>query len=311
MIISASRRTDIPAFYSQWFFSRLQAGYVMVRNPFNFRQISKINLAPENIDGIVFWTKNPLPMLKRLDELKAYPYYFQFTLTPYGKEIEPHLPDKENVLIPAFRQLAGQLGPERVIWRYDPILLTEKYNLQYHCEAFRILAKKLSGCTEQCVISFLDIYKNTARSMRQLPMRTPDEKLQDLLMENFAKTAARYKIKIAACAEARDFSEFGVSRSACVSAALLERAGGFRLAAAKDRGQRSECLCCQSADIGAYNTCLHSCLYCYANYNRSAAAANYGSHDPCSPLLYGWPQPDDIITEKKAVSLKIQQESLF
>lgn len=311
MIISASRRTDIPAFYSSWFFSRLHDGFVLVRNPFNYRQVSRISLKKDAVDGFVFWTKNPLPMLARLDELQDYPYYFQFTLTPYGSDIEPNLPDKDTVLIPAFRNLAGRIGPGRVIWRCDPILLTEKYNIQYHIETFRAMASRLSGYTRQCTISFLDIYKNTARSMRLLQMQPPDRKQQDIIMQSFSETASEHGIKLAVCSEPRSFSQFGASRSACVSADLLECIGGFHLAAAKDNGQRPECLCCQSIDIGAYNTCPHGCLYCYANYNHTSVAANCSRHNPLSPLLYGMPEPEDVITVRKMKSLKVQQESLF
>ena len=126
MIISASRRTDIPAFYAEWFFNRIKEGYVLVRNPMNYHQVSKISLSPAVVDGIVFWTKNPLPMMTRLDELREYPYYFQFTLTPYGKEMEPGLPSKKAVLIPVFRELSRKLGPDRLVWRYDPILLNPR-----------------------------------------------------------------------------------------------------------------------------------------------------------------------------------------
>ena len=132
MIISASRRTDIPAYYALWFLRRLEAGFVCVRNPVNFHQVSRIPLSPEVVDGIVFWTKNPTPMLDRLPLLKDYPFYFQFTLTAYAQDLEPGVPNKNEVIIPAFQELSRRIGPERVIWRYDPILPTPKYNIDYH-----------------------------------------------------------------------------------------------------------------------------------------------------------------------------------
>ena len=147
MIISVSRRTDIPAFYAEWFYNRLRVGYVLVRNPMNVHNVSKVALSPEVVDAFVFWTKNPLPLMKRLDELAEYPYYFQFTLTGYGKDIEPGLPDKKQVLLPAFKELAAKTGRQRVIWRYDPIFFSSRYSMEYHLECFETLAAELSGST--------------------------------------------------------------------------------------------------------------------------------------------------------------------
>ena len=166
MILSASRRTDIPTFYSEWFFNRIKEGFLYVRNPMNAHQISRIDLSPEVVDCIVFWTKNPIPMLPRLPELDAYKYYFQFTLTGYGKDMETNLPDKKGQLIPAFQELAGKIGKKRVIWRYDPIVFTKKYTPDYHIRAFTQIAEALDGCTEKCVISFVDIYAKNRKICR-------------------------------------------------------------------------------------------------------------------------------------------------
>ena len=144
MIISASRRTDIPNYYSEWFFNRIKEGYVLVRNPMNISQVSKISLSPDVVDGIVFWTKNPLPILDRLEELREYTYYFQFTLTPYGKDVEPNVPSKNDLIIPSFRKLSERIGKERVVWRYDPILFNDKYTMDYHIKYFKALAAKLT-----------------------------------------------------------------------------------------------------------------------------------------------------------------------
>ena len=156
MIISASRRTDIPTYYSEWFFNRLHEGYVLVRNPMNIHQVSKITLNPDVVDGIVFWTKNPTPMLDKLDQLNDYTYYFQFTLNAYGRDVETGVPSKNNVIIPAFQKLSDKIGPERVIWRYDPIFISKIYTIDYHLHYFEQLAKRLSPYTKKCTISFLD-----------------------------------------------------------------------------------------------------------------------------------------------------------
>ena len=171
MIISASRRTDIPTYYSEWLFNRLKEEYVLVRNPMNIHQIGQISLSPDVVDGIVFWTKNPLPMLHRLSELDKYNYYFQFTLNAYDRDVEPNIPSKNNVIIPAFQQLSKAIGKDRVIWRYDPIFFNERYTMEYHCKYFRVLASKLGEYTEKCTVSFLDLYRNTARNTQPLKIQ--------------------------------------------------------------------------------------------------------------------------------------------
>ena len=176
MLLSVSRRTDIPNYYSEWFYNRIKAGFVYVRNPMNYRQVSEIRLTPDGTDCIIFWTKNPAPMMERLDELKEYAYYFQFTLTGYGRDVERNLPDKRTVLIPAFQNLSDRIGRERVIWRYDPIFFSDQYTREYHLNAFRCIAKALRGYTEKCVISFVDIYPKNRKNMERLSCHAPNER---------------------------------------------------------------------------------------------------------------------------------------
>lgn len=169
MILSASRRTDIPNYYSDWFYHRVKEGFLYVRNPLNIHQISEIKITPDVVDCIVFWTKNPLPMMKRLDELKEYHYYFQFTLTGYGKDVEVNLPDKKTSMVSIFRELSNKIGREKVIWRYDPIFFSNKYTVQYHLKAFKNIAEALNGYTEKCVISFVDIYAKNRKIWNAYP----------------------------------------------------------------------------------------------------------------------------------------------
>ena len=311
MIISASRRTDIPTYYSEWFFNRLREGYVLVRNPMNARQISRISLSPEAVDGIVFWTKNPVPMLSRLGELEPYPYYFQFTLTAYGRDVEPNLPGKNGVLIPAFQELSRMAGRERVVWRYDPIFLSDRYTVEYHCRYFRVLAAKLGEYTEKCTVSFLDFYRSTARNMRSLHIREMTAAQQREMMERFSEIAGEYGLYIDTCSEAISLEDLGVSHASCVDRERLERIGGYRLKAGRDRNQRKECGCAASVDIGAYDTCRNGCLYCYATDSPPRAAERVRAHRPDSPILFGTVGPEDVIREREAVSLREQQLSLF
>lgn len=310
MIISASRRTDIPTYYSAWFFNRLREGYVLVRNPLNIHQVSKISLDPDVIDGIVFWTKNPIPMLDKLDWLKDYVYYFQFTLTSYGKDVETGIPSKKDVIIPAFQRLSDAIGPDRVIWRYDPIFLSETYTMDYHIRYFEEIARKLSPYTRKCTISFIDMYRKTQKNVAGLSMREFPVQLQDELAGKLAEIAHSYGLDIETCSEGIDLEKYGIHHARCIDDRLFAKLIGCSLNAGKDKNQRAECGCIESIDIGAYNTCKNGCLYCYANYSNAAVITNAGKHDPNSPLLFGSLGPEDMVSEKKMVSYKDYQISL-
>ncbi len=307
MIISASRRTDIPTYYSQWFINRIRAGYVYVRNPRNAHQVSRIGLSPETVDGIVFWTKNPVPMLDKLDALRDYMYYFQFTLNSYGADIEGSLPSKNDVVIPAFCRLSDAIGPDRVIWRYDPIFLSETYTMEYHLFYYEKLAKRLSPYTKKCTISFLDFYRNTEKNLALLsPARFPDHQ-KEQLAKGIAEIAHSYGLTVDTCAEGIELQQYGIEHASCVDGRLLERLLQCPLHIKKDKNQRPECGCMESLDIGAYNTCGSGCRYCYANYNEGAVRNNREKHDPDSPLLIGTIGPEDRIIERKMVSWKEDQ----
>lgn len=298
MIISASRRTDIPACYADWFFRRLSEGYVLARNPVRYHQISRISLSPEAVDGIVFWTKNPLPMLDRLEALRPHAYYFQFTLTSYGRDIEPEIPSKNDALIPAFQRLADLLDPRRVIWRYDPVLLSAKYTMDYHFEYFYRIARRLKGYTDTCVLSFLDLYKNTEANLRGLGLETMDEAAIRAFAAFAAKTAQGFHMAVKTCAESIGLDEFGIGHGKCVDAGLLDAIRGYPVKVPRDPNQRPLCGCDASVDIGQYNTCPNGCKYCYANYKKDAAQGAFQSHDPASPLLAGSLGEGDVIRER-------------
>jgi hypothetical protein len=271
MIISASRRTDIPNHHAAWFFSRITEGAAIVRNPFNPQQERRISLKPEAVDGIVFWTKNPLPMQGQLHRLQDYAYYFQFSVTAYGADIEPGIPDKETVIIPAFARLADQIGPERVIWRYDPILINAEYSLDDHRRAFDRIARRLHRHTRRCTISFLDTdYRGVRRNLKSLTEITPE--LQLKLGRELAAIAQDCGLAIEACAEPADLGSCGIRPAHCVDASLFEKMLNRPLNVKKDKNQRPACGCASSVDIGQYNTCPNGCLYCYANYNRKRRA---------------------------------------
>ena len=311
MILSVSRRTDIPNYYSEWFFNRLKEGFLYVRNPMNFHQISEIKISPDVVDCIVFWTKNPLPMMERLDELEAYNYYFQFTLTGYGNDVERNLPNKKTLVIPVFQELSNRIGKEKVVWRYDPIFFSNRYNAKYHLKAFRSIAEALSGYTEKCVISFLDIYPKNKKNMDDLLSYD----LSDSELRGFAKElsniAKENHIKIGSCAEKIDLDEYGIIHNSCIDKELIEKIIGCKLKINKDKNQRIECGCVESVEVGTYNTCKNGCVYCYANYSAKSVESNFQKYDPLSPLLCGHIEKDDKISTRKVVSLKETQISIF
>lgn len=303
LIISASRRTDIPAFYSDWFFNRLREGYALVRNPMNIHQISKIPLTPDVVDCIVFWTKNPKPMLSRLDELKNYCYYFQFTLNSYSKDLEPYVPSKDKEVIQTFKTLSDKIGRERVIWRYDPIIINSKYTIDYHIKYFRKLAEMLDGKFAHCVISFVDFYKKTSSVFRENNIAELEYDSIKIIAESFAKTAQDLGITIKTCAEEYDLSQYGIIHGRCIDDEQIRQLTGMDIMVQKDKNQRDECGCVESIDIGLYNTCPHNCKYCYANYSPKTVIANIENYDPRSPLLCSSVRDDDKITERNVRSL--------
>lgn len=297
LIISASRRTDIPAFYSEWFFRRIEEGYVMVRNPMNVHQVSKISLRRDAVDCIVFWTKNPEEMIPKLHLIDEYIYYFQFTLTPYNNNIETNVPKKSHI-IDTFKKLSEKIGPKRLIWRYDPIIVNGNINMKYHVKFFEILSSKLHGYTSKCVISFLDFYPKVDRNLKNLRAHEISEQEKRNIAYKLSEIAKAYSLKLETCAEDIDLSVYGIEHSKCIDPDLIENLLGEKLKIKKDKNQRKFCGCAESIDIGTYDTCLHGCLYCYANYSKSAVEKSIKNYDVNSPLLCSQLTEKDIITEK-------------
>lgn len=312
MIISASRRTDIPAFYSLWLLNRLRAGSVWVRNPCNPNQVSQVDLDPRTVDGIVFWTKNPGPMLPQLEEIDrlGYHYYFQFTVTPYGQDLEPNVPAQAEV-IAAYRHLAQRLGPERVLWRYDPMILTPTCTATEHLQRFESLAAQLQGSTRCCTISFLTLYAKCQRNLRGIELLSPELMDKSTFVEQLSAIACKYGIKLYACCDPLLREQGGMAAGRCIDDRVLAQILGQSLRVKKAAGQRPGCGCVASIDIGAYNTCPHGCRYCYANVNAQVAARNYGAHDPDSPLLTGTLNGSETITRKPLRSCRFSQARLF
>ncbi len=292
MILSVSRRTDIPAFYATWFLHRVRAGFCVVPNPFRPAQVSRVSLEPQDVDAFVFWSKNPAPLLPHLAELEArgYRYYFQFTLNGYDRRFEPHMPALPE-RIATFRALARQTAPWRVVWRYDPILLSTWTPADFHRETFRRLADQLAGSTTCVVVSLVDFYAKTRRRLAALERqgntvtRTPEQAPEaHVLLRDLAGIARQHGMTIQTCAEGTDFREIGVPAGACIDPTILARLGR-PLSLPKDPGQRPLCLCVTSRDIGMTDTCLHDCVYCYATQHPVLARQRHERHDLAFPRL--------------------------
>ena len=244
-------------------------------------------------------------MIPKLNRLGALPFYFHWTVNPYGKDIEPYLPSKNDTLIPGFKRLSDKLGNDRVIWRYNPIVFTGKYTAAYHLYYFEKLSNKLSGYTKRCIVSFLDYYEDTRQNMCGLGLtdKTDMEKIE--LISKFADIAQKYHISLEICTDSQ--RPVGIKKACCVDKAIFEKIQGYPISLGKDPGQRSECRCMESIDIGMYNTCGNGCLYCYANHSKGKLLYHQKHHHPDSPLIIGNVEEDDVIKERVISSDKEHQ----
>lgn len=297
MILSVSERTDICAFYADWFYKRIEEGYVQVRNPFYKEQVSTILLDKDHVDAIIFCTKNPIPMMDRLHLLKDFAYQFQITITPYLRDIEPNVPSK-GTIIQAVKKLSCQIGKERVVIRYDPILLNPVYTIDHHIKMFDKLCTMLEGYTEKIIISFVDLKKNTLKNSKELKLEEITDEKAYQLAKAFVAITKSHQMQILTCAEKYDFSELGFLKEGCTSNESLYQLTHV-LKKYPRNTKRPLCNCLQTVDISAYNTCLHFCKYCYANYDEEMVRSHYAQHDPNSPLLIGHLHENDIIKIRK------------
>jgi hypothetical protein len=294
-------RTDIPAFYSKWFLNRLREGFVLVRNPYHHEQVTRYDLSPEVVDLFAFCTKNPAPLLPHMDALKPYGQYWFVTITPYGRDVEPNVPDKEKV-IADFIRLSDTVGVDSVGWRYDPIFLDGAHTMQWHIAEFEKMAGALSGYTKTCVISFIDIYKKVERNFPGVGAVQKSDRLA--LGKAFIEIAGKNGMTIRPCAEGDELAEFGADCSGCMTQSTFETAMHAPLLVPKRKtNQRNgQCACLLGVDIGAYDTCGHLCRYCYANANAALVKENMKKHDPDSPFLLGHATSQDVIRDAKQKS---------
>lgn len=300
MIISASRRSDIPAFYAAWFMNRVRAGYCTVPNPFNGAQVSRVSLKPADVDVVVFWTRNSAPLAGYLPELdeRGFRYYFLYTLMANPGLLEPKAAPLESA-IKTFTVLSEQIGPEKVIWRYDPVVLSTQTGVDFHLEKFSAIASALKGRTKRVIISLVDVYKSIKGRMDELEknglrLLNVDDGMIEKLIRPFVEIAERNNMEIVSCAEKPDFGRFGVKPGKCIDDGLINRVFGLSISGRKDPSQREACGCVASRDIGMYDTCPLNCVYCYATRSIAAVEVNRAKHDAMLPSLTGG-EPDKMI----------------
>ncbi|MBB5182844.1 DUF1848 domain-containing protein [Catenisphaera adipataccumulans] len=306
MILNTGNRTDIPAFYHQWWYNRLDEGFVCARNPFQPHQIYQYTLDPDTIDVICYCTKDPGPMVRDWKEI-PFAQYWQVTITPYGKDVEPFVPNKRQILAD-FRSLSEKLGPQAVTWRYDPILLTDRYTIDFHIRSFEAMAKVLEHYTDTVVISFLDLYQKTKRNFPEGREVTPAEQVQ--LAIALKEIADRHQMHIEACMEDHGLEAYGIDTKGCLRKEVLERVIGKNLIVPHLTFSR-DCACLLQNDIGVYNTCKHGCRYCYANTDRKSVMQNAARHDPNGPLLIGRITAADQVRQVQQKSYIDRQVRLF
>lgn len=294
MILFVSGRCDIVAFFSEWFMNRYKEGFLDVRNPFNRKLVSRIYF--EDVDAILFCTKNPIPLVDKINLIKI-PKVLHVTLTPYNKDIEPNVPDK-SLIIDAIKKISKIIGKENIYIRYDPIFLSDIYDIDYHKKAFSRLVKLLSGHTEYIIVSFIDDYKNVRKNMDVLRCRDfTREDFQDI-GKYFSEEAKKYGMSVQTCFEDNTLVEYGFIKNECMSKELAKRLTGKDYKKWKARPQ-NKCECVQMVDIGVYNSCKHFCKYCYANFDEKKVLKNMEKHNPNSSLLIGELESDDVIKVRR------------
>lgn len=306
MILNTGGRTDTVQYYTDWLLRRFQEGYVLTRNPLFPNKINRYELTPDKVDCVVFCSKNYRPILPRLREITdRFPTYFHYTITAYGRNIEPGVPSIQESM-DTLAELSRLVGRQRVAWRYDPVLLTEAYTVDRHLETFEQMASLLAPHIDRCIFSFVEMYKKLETNMPELIPLTEEDR--DNLARGMGAIAAKYGIHLQTCGTNGDYSRYGIHASGCMTLDILGSANGISFKALKHKGMRQGCHCIESRDIGAYDTCLNGCKYCYANKSPQKARENYRYHDPFSPLLLGHVRPQDTITQGAQRSFRKEEK---
>jgi hypothetical protein len=295
MILNTGGRTDTVQYYTKWLLKRFEEGYVLSRNPLFPNKVTRYELTPDKVDCVVFCSKNYEPILNDLTGITSrFNTYFHYTITAYGRDIEPGVPDIEKSM-ETLKKLSAIVGKKRIAWRYDPVLLTEKYTIQSHLETFERMTKELAPFVDRCIFSFVEMYKKLKTNMPELIPLTDADKAE--LAGGLGAIAEKYGMYLQTCGTNGNYSQYGIHSSGCMSLDILGGANGIVFKNLKHKGTREGCHCIESRDIGAYDTCLNGCKYCYANKKPEKAFENYKYHDPDSPLILGHLKETDTVSQ--------------
>ena len=295
MIINTGGRTDTVQYYTKWLLKRFEEGYVYSRNPLFPNNVTRYELTPDKVDCIQFCSKNYKPILTELPKItERFNTYFHYTITAYGKDVEPGVPSIEES-IETLKKLSAVAGKQRVAWRYDPVLLTQKYTIQVHLDTFKKMAGELAPYVDRCIFSFVEMYKKLEINMPEIIPFSEQDK--NTLAEGLGKTAAEHGLYLQTCGTNGDYTKYGIHSSGCMTLEIMGNANGIKFRDLKHKGLRQGCHCIESRDIGAYDTCMNGCKYCYANKNPQKAFDNYKYHDPDSPLLLGSLKETDVVRQ--------------
>lgn len=311
MIINTGGRTDTVQYYTKWLLKRFAEGYAYSRNPLFPNKVTRYELTPDTVDCVQFCSKNYEPILGKLQPiLRRFPTYFHYTITAYGKDVEPGVPDIERSM-DTLKRLSAIVGKQRLAWRYDPVLLTKKYTVHRHLETFAYMVGELTPYIDRCIFSFVEMYKKVERNMPELILLTEADKEE--LAHGFGTIAGRAGLYLQTCGNNGDYSAFGIHASGCMTLDMIGQANGIEFRPLKHKGMRQGCHCIESRDIGAYDTCLNGCKYCYANKRPEKALENYKYHDPDSPLLLGHLKETDVVQQgaQKSFRKKVEEISLW
>lgn len=304
MIVNVGGRTDIVNYYSEWLMNRINEGFAYSRNPLFPNNVSKVSLKPEDVDCLMFCSKNYSPILKYIKDInEKYRIICHYTITAYDKDVEPNVPSIEDS-IKTLIELSKIIGKEKILWRYDPILLTKKYTVEKHLETFECIAKQISPYVQRCIFSFVEMYKKLDYNMPEIIPFTGNDKLR--ILKGIGDISKKYNLYTQTCGTDENNEKYGIHVSGCTTPEILEQANNIKYKNIKSKPMRKGCHCIPSRDIGAYDTCLNGCKYCYANRRPELAEENIKLHDKHSPLLLGNIKETDKIKESKPTSLLIQ-----
>ena len=307
MILNTGARTDTVQYYTKWLLKRFEEGYALSRNPLFPNKVTRLELTPDVVDCVVFCSKNYGPILGDLHRItERFHTFFFYTITAYGKDIEPGVPpideSIENLL-----ELERQVGAQRICWRYDPVLLTNRYTIDVHLRTFEAMAARLSGHVARCIFSFVEVYKKLETNMPELKVMTTAE--MNAIARGIGTIAQKHGLYLQTCGTNGDYRRYGIHPSGCMTLQMLGQANGIAFRGLQHKGSRAGCRCIDSRDIGAYDTCINGCKYCYANRDPQIAAANYRRHDPDSPLLLGHVRETDCIQQGAQRSFLVSMSS--